>query len=158
MPLLPNLNIRGLNVFSVLAKPKNGTVTTVVFNKSKGLVWSYTPCIYGVSDGTDMIWLSHWKFGSQLEGGDVVTVSMGWITDAQVKECGAQLVYDEQEEKISSTQLSITDDPWYLSSVISSTPLSGVNLHCNSVEIQRNTDVIGDINEKTSMFFYILLD
>ncbi|KAK9944515.1 hypothetical protein M0R45_010079 [Rubus argutus] len=148
VPLLPNLNIRGLNVFSVslLAKPKNFAATAVVFNKSKGLGWCYTPFIHGVSDGTDMIWLSHWKFGSQLEGGDVVTVSM---SDG-AEECGAQLVYDEKEEKISCTQLSITDDPWYLSSVISSTRVPGVNLHCYSVEIQRSTDIIKDIDEKTN--------
>ncbi|KAK9944482.1 hypothetical protein M0R45_010048 [Rubus argutus] len=154
VPLLPNLNIRGLNVFSVsvLAKPKNFAATAVVFNKSKGRGWCYTPFIHSVSDGTDMIWLSHWKFGSQLEGGDVVTVSM----PEGAEECGAQLVYHEQEEKISCTQLSITDDPWYLSSVISSTmnrPVDissvRVNLHCYSVEIQ-STDSIEDINEKTN--------
>ncbi|KAK9944479.1 hypothetical protein M0R45_010045 [Rubus argutus] len=131
VPLLPKLNTRGLNVFSVLAKANNNDsnpminviniddsehpIITVVSNEKKGLNWIYGPAFYGIPvDGKDMIWLSHWKFGNQyLEGGDKVTISIFTTSEYKVKECGIQLVYHEQEEKIISTQLNPTENPFY---------------------------------------------
>ncbi|KAL6129012.1 hypothetical protein ACLB2K_072365 [Fragaria x ananassa] len=81
IPLLPNLKIRGLNIFTVYTNSRNyslaGALVTEINNKSKGLKWVYQPSCYGIpNDDEDMIWLSHWKLGNQLEAGDEVTVSV----------------------------------------------------------------------------------
>lgn len=52
-----------------------------------------------------MIWLSHWKFGSQLEGGDQVNVSFDMNAYFQVKECGVHLVYDQEEKVITESSV-----------------------------------------------------
>ncbi|KAA8536636.1 hypothetical protein F0562_029114 [Nyssa sinensis] len=49
-----------------------------------------------------MIWLSHWKFGNKLEGGDEVNVSIVVDVGFQVKQCGIKLVYEQ--EQIMGTQ------------------------------------------------------
>ncbi|KAK9944480.1 hypothetical protein M0R45_010046 [Rubus argutus] len=131
VPLLPELNTRGLNVFTVLAKANNNDsdpiindinidgsghpILTVVSNEKKGLNWIYGPAFYSVPvEGQDAIWLSHWKFGTRyLEGGDKVTYSIFTTSEFKVMKCGIQLVYNEQEEKIISTQLNPTDNPFY---------------------------------------------
>ncbi|KAK9944481.1 hypothetical protein M0R45_010047 [Rubus argutus] len=131
VPLLPQLNTRGLNVFSVLAKANNNDsdpvisainidgsdhpIITVVSNEKKGLNWIYGPTFYGVPvDGKDVIWLSHWKFGTRyLEGGDKVTISILTTSEYKVMECGIHLVYHEDEEKIISAQLNPADNPFY---------------------------------------------
>ncbi|CAL2279992.1 unnamed protein product [Prunus armeniaca] len=127
LPLLPNLMIRGLNIFSVYAQSNNDSphkinvnfeifpypIITEVSNKSKGVKWIYGPAFFGVpGDGEDAIWLSHWKFGNQLERGNEVTVSLFTVPKLQVKECGVQLVY-EQEEKMMSSQHNNNTDPFY---------------------------------------------
>ncbi|KAM5554726.1 hypothetical protein ABKV19_022903 [Rosa sericea] len=113
VPLLPNLGIRGFNFFSIYAKSKglrsgllpNHPVMIRFTNKSKSLKWIYGPSFYGIpSEEKDMIWLSHWKLGNRLEGGDEVTVSV--FTPEQhfhVKEWGIQIV-EEQEDQMISTQ------------------------------------------------------
>ncbi|KAM5562864.1 hypothetical protein ABKV19_017845 [Rosa sericea] len=142
VPLLPNLNIRGLNVFSVIAQSNNNDsdpltnivnidgsrhpTITVVINKSKGLKWIYGPKFCGVpGEGKDVIWLSHWKFGNRLTCGDEVTILIYTKSDFKVKECGIQLVYydEKDQEKISGTQLgaSTTDDPCFLRAGLRST-------------------------------------
>ncbi|KAA8536649.1 hypothetical protein F0562_029127 [Nyssa sinensis] len=45
-----------------------------------------------------MMWLSNWKIGNQLEGGDEVNVSMFFRARFRRKEIGVHIVY-EQEEK-----------------------------------------------------------
>ncbi|KAA8536637.1 hypothetical protein F0562_029115 [Nyssa sinensis] len=45
-----------------------------------------------------MMWLSNWKIGNQLEGGDEVNVSVFLWAIMQLKEIGIYVVY-EQEEK-----------------------------------------------------------
>ncbi|KAA8536638.1 hypothetical protein F0562_029116 [Nyssa sinensis] len=45
-----------------------------------------------------MMWLSNWKIGNQLEGGDEVNVSVFLWAVMQLKEIGVHVVY-EQEEK-----------------------------------------------------------
>lgn len=55
-----------------------------------------------------MVWLSHWKFRDQLEGGDEVNFCAfspnNWM---EVKEYGIRIVYEE-EEKLSNTQDNFT--------------------------------------------------
>ncbi|KAM5562884.1 hypothetical protein ABKV19_017856 [Rosa sericea] len=174
VPLLPNLNIRGLNVFSVIAQSNNNDsdpltnivnidgsryrTITVVMNKSKGLKWIHGPQLSGVpGEGKDVIWLSHWKFGNRLTCGDEVTILIYTKSDFKVKECGIQLVYydEKDQEKMSSTQLvgSTTDDPCFLRAGVSST----IPCNCNvkkgitpmGVFFYEDNDVIRDINEKS---------
>ncbi|BBH09939.1 Disease resistance protein TIR-NBS-LRR class family [Prunus dulcis] len=86
VPLLPNLKIRGLNVFAVYTKSdtprysysaRDSSLRPImgqVDNKTSGVAWTYGPLYYGVpSDGEDVTWLSHWRFGDQLRG------AMKWI-------------------------------------------------------------------------------
>ncbi|XP_050370954.1 disease resistance protein RUN1-like isoform X2 [Argentina anserina] len=113
IPLHPDRRIRGLNVFSVYENSDDvsqliytgvnlpNPIITKVINKSKGLKWIFGPTFYGIPDnGKDMIWLSHWKLENQLEGNNKVTVSVFMEPWLQVKQCGVELVY-EQERKSS---------------------------------------------------------
>nr|XP_011469196.1 PREDICTED: TMV resistance protein N-like [Fragaria vesca subsp. vesca] len=105
IPLLPNLKIRGLNIFTVYTNSRNyslaGALVTEINNKSKGLKWVYQPSCYGIpNDDEDMIWLSHWKLGNQLEAGDEVTVSvvMGARYNLfKVKEWGFHIVQESED-------------------------------------------------------------
>ncbi|XP_062018815.1 uncharacterized protein LOC133735421 [Rosa rugosa] len=123
VPVHPSRKIRGLNIFSVYEKSSNGSlmknaklhfdhtrtsynpIVTKVGNKTKRFEWIYGPSFFGVPcDGEQMIWLSHWKLGNQLEGGDVVKVSVLTTSELQVNKCGIEIVYDEQEEKMNTDQ------------------------------------------------------
>lgn len=122
-PLLPNLRIRGLNIFTVYTECYNGYSSSSipnpllirVCNKTKGLKWIYTPSCHGVPDNEKQVmWLSHWKLGSGLEGGDEVTVSVFTKPLFLVKECGIQLVH-EQEDEMSTQHNTIV--PSYASAI-----------------------------------------
>nr|XP_011470526.1 PREDICTED: uncharacterized protein LOC105353239 [Fragaria vesca subsp. vesca] len=113
VPLLPpNLRIRGFNFFSVYADSEgvrsgllpNHPVMIRFINKSKSLKWIYGPSFYGIpSKEKNIIWLSHWKLGNRLEGGDEVSISVYTPQQHfQVKEWGIQIV-EEQEDQIIST-------------------------------------------------------
>ncbi|KAM7474478.1 LOW QUALITY PROTEIN: hypothetical protein LguiB_021721 [Lonicera macranthoides] len=100
---LPNLRIRCLNVFFVYYLRRGFVpepiLLTKILNRKKGLTWIYCPFFVGSPyEGNDMTWLSQWNFGNdQLEGGDEVTVSVH-VGDLKVKECGINIVYEEQVE------------------------------------------------------------
>ncbi|BFG21645.1 hypothetical protein CerSpe_079190 [Prunus speciosa] len=123
VPSLPNLKIRGLNIFSIYANSNPyhfskipHPIITKVSNKSKGLKWIYAPACYGIPDNeNDVIWLSHWKLGNPLESGEEVTVSVFTKPLLQVKECGIQLVH-EQDYEISGAQ-NDDADPCYPSDI-----------------------------------------
>ncbi|CAL2241118.1 unnamed protein product [Prunus armeniaca] len=123
VPSLPNLKIRGLNIFSIYANSNTYYFSTIphpvitkVSNESKGLKWIYAPACYGIPDNeNDVIWLSHWKLGNRLESGDEVTVSVFMQPGLQVKECGIQLVH-EQDCEISSAQ-NDHEEPCYPSDI-----------------------------------------
>lgn len=85
-------------------------IATKVRNNTKRLEWIYGPSFFGVpNDGEQVIWLSHWKFGNQLESGDLVKVSVLTTSELRVKECGVEIVYDESEKKMMNTQQNTTD-------------------------------------------------
>ncbi|KAK9944512.1 hypothetical protein M0R45_010076 [Rubus argutus] len=128
VPVNPNRKIRGLNIFSVYekssihslimnvklhfdrTKASYNPIATKVRNNTKRLEWIYGPSFFGVpNDEEQVIWLSHWKFGNQLEGGDLVKVSVLTTSELRVKECGVEIVYDEREEKMTNTQQNTTD-------------------------------------------------
>ncbi|KAB2602492.1 TMV resistance protein N-like [Pyrus ussuriensis x Pyrus communis] len=121
VPSLPTSRIRG---FYVYAESYNNDspdfnadndvphpVLMKVSNKSKVLKWIYGPTFFCVPGyGQDVIWLSHWKFGNKLEGGDEVTFSVFTTSGLQIKEWGLKLVYYEEDEM--STQHNTTE-PFY---------------------------------------------
>ncbi|KAM7477422.1 hypothetical protein LguiA_025635 [Lonicera macranthoides] len=114
VPSLSHLKIRGLNLclvyrfFGVDWIPNLVSVT--IRNKSKGLEKNYTPRCYGICDIDDgsMVWLSHWfsKFsGCLFQLGDEVEVSFdinidtSMATDGEIKECGVQFLYFDDEDE-----------------------------------------------------------
>ncbi|OVA10672.1 Leucine-rich repeat [Macleaya cordata] len=120
LPRLPIKKIQGLNIAAVYAVEKYlgfvqlGRLRIQVHNNSKGLKWIYWPTFFGyMDDGKDTIWLSHWKFGNQLEGGDEVSVSIFVYSDEietiNFKEWGIHVVYEEQQEEKMSNQHNTTD-------------------------------------------------
>ncbi|KAK9910934.1 hypothetical protein M0R45_034868 [Rubus argutus] len=110
--------IRGLNIYCVYALRNSceskflvqRPVIIVVWNKSKGLKWIYAPSWHGIaSKEQDMIWLSHWKFGNQLEAGDHVTASVHGTT-YEVKEWGIRIVHKEEDKMSRQLYNSYTRD------------------------------------------------
>ncbi|KAK9911053.1 hypothetical protein M0R45_034977 [Rubus argutus] len=125
VPLHPNRRIGGLNVLFVYANSCNGSamigdsdvcystdfpIVVKVRNKSKGLKWIYPPPHYGVpGEGEDMMWLTHWKFRNQLEGGDQVGSSgcfgicttLASDTEEEESEEGRQEEEEEEEGRIT---------------------------------------------------------
>ncbi|XP_028091613.1 disease resistance protein RPS4B-like [Camellia sinensis] len=104
-----HLRIQALSVCSIYALSNNTkdpdykhNAHTIINNTMKSLIWSHTPRVFGIPEADeDMMWLSYWKFGNQLEGGDELNISVVGDEDFQVKEVGVHLVYKEQEEKSS---------------------------------------------------------
>ncbi|KAG5542946.1 hypothetical protein RHGRI_015890 [Rhododendron griersonianum] len=103
--------VRGLSVCSVYelsgAPPeyywKQDTHTSLS-NKTKGLIWIHCPEVFGVGEaGEDITWLSYWKFGKQLlEAGDELDVSVFGGAFVQIKEVGVRLLYNKEQEEMSS--------------------------------------------------------
>ncbi|THG14242.1 hypothetical protein TEA_009225 [Camellia sinensis var. sinensis] len=52
-----------------------------------------------------MIWLSHWKIGNQLEGGDEVDVTVILWASMKLKEFGIQVVYEQEENNTQQGDL-----------------------------------------------------
>lgn len=105
-PLPDNLKIQGLNLCLVYAHSDKEEhwfpppLYTKISNKTKDLDWVYGPLCFGIPEADeDLVWLSHWKFGSQLESGDLIDVKIVVGECFQVKECGIHLVYTKQEEE-----------------------------------------------------------
>ncbi|KAL6125914.1 hypothetical protein ACLB2K_073965 [Fragaria x ananassa] len=111
IPLLPNLKIRGLNIFTVYTNSRNyslaGTLVTEINNKSKGSGFiSHHAMEYQM-----MMKLSHWKLGNQLEAGDEVTVSvvMGARYNCfKVKEWGFHIVQESEDILMITSQPTTT--------------------------------------------------
>ncbi|XP_058196350.1 disease resistance protein RUN1-like isoform X2 [Rhododendron vialii] len=107
VPSNPNSKVRGLSICSVyelscapLDYRWEGDQHTIVSNKTKGLVWSHCPGVFGVGKaGEDMMWLSYWKYGKRLlEAGDELRVSVFGGPCVQVKEVGVRVLYNEEQE------------------------------------------------------------
>ncbi|CAN6566556.1 unnamed protein product [Malus baccata var. baccata] len=124
VPLLPSSHrIRGLNIFATYANEEDSDnddfpIIIKVSNKSKGLKWIYFPLFYGIpGDGEDMIWLSHWKMENEtiLQCGDQVVVSVmaGPEKLFRIKEFGVELMQEDQNNMMISTQHNTKSDPNY---------------------------------------------
>ncbi|KAL3502968.1 hypothetical protein ACH5RR_037417 [Cinchona calisaya] len=56
-----------------------------------------------------MIWLSHWKFGNHLEASDKVCVSIIADSGFRVKECGFNIVFEQEQNIARPSGLCSTD-------------------------------------------------
>ncbi|XP_028100088.1 disease resistance protein RML1A-like [Camellia sinensis] len=113
LPSLHNLTIRGLNVCLVYAifydeednRASHGNdhqpfLRIEISTRSKSLNLKYNPICIGVPEtNEDMIWLSHWSIGNQLEGGDEVNASVTMRTVFELKEFGVDVVYEEEQKQ-----------------------------------------------------------
>ncbi|KAI8556039.1 hypothetical protein RHMOL_Rhmol05G0222000 [Rhododendron molle] len=106
VPSYLNSRIRGLNVCSVyvhFGDPKHHEPHTIISNRTKGLVWSDCPFVFGTAeDGEDTMWLSYWKFGNHLESGDELNISVSGGEFVQIKEVGVRVLYKEEPEEMST--------------------------------------------------------
>ncbi|KAM7518923.1 hypothetical protein LguiB_017885 [Lonicera macranthoides] len=77
---------------------------TNISTKTKDLSWIYKPWLFGIpaEDGEELAWLSHWKFGTQLESGDEIIISIVTGASFEVKGCGFDMVWVDQKEKETS--------------------------------------------------------
>ncbi|XP_034229594.1 TMV resistance protein N-like [Prunus dulcis] len=134
VPLLPNLKIRGLNVFAVYTKSDTPSkynytrdsslrpIMGQVDNKTSRVAWTYGPLYYGVPrDGEDVTWLSHWRFGDQVRGGDEMDFKVFPKAEIRVKKCGIQVVYEQGEKRWKS----YTEDPFYPNVISGETSVYG---------------------------------
>ncbi|KAM7514917.1 hypothetical protein LguiA_004500 [Lonicera macranthoides] len=107
VPSCPNLWIRGLNVCCVYALSNRREtwypppIFTKITNKTKDRNWIYMPWMIGIpaEDGKELAWLTHWKSGNRMESGDEVIISMVTGDSLEVKECGFNIIWVDQEEK-----------------------------------------------------------
>ncbi|XP_052210770.1 disease resistance protein Roq1-like isoform X2 [Diospyros lotus] len=119
------LRIQGLSVCSIysfsntpdaLLAPSfygdNWGLHTVISNETKYLKWSYCPQVFGIPGvDEDLLWLSYWKFEDhQLEGGDVLNITVSTIEAFQVKEVGVRVVYREEAKDKKCNQVTNLDD------------------------------------------------
>ncbi|CAN1177399.1 Disease resistance protein RUN1 [Linum perenne] len=71
-----------------------------IHNERTGINWSYSPSFYGIpyEDDEKMVWLSHWKFGDEVQVGDKLKISAKMPSGYCVSQCGVRVVYIEEEE------------------------------------------------------------
>ncbi|XP_052210522.1 disease resistance protein RPV1-like [Diospyros lotus] len=120
-----HLRIQGLSVCSVfaLSNPSNALIApsfmgdnwglhTIISIETKNLKWSYCPRILGIPGvDEDLLWLSYWKFEDhQLEGGDVLNISVPTTEAFQVKEVGVRVVYRMEAKEVKNNQATSLDD------------------------------------------------
>lgn len=72
-----------------------------ISNKTKGRDWIYNPTVFGKPGfGEVAIWFSYWAMESLLDVGDNVNVSIIVENGFEVIECGAGLVYDDEDDRV----------------------------------------------------------
>lgn len=125
VPSFSSHKIRGMTMFLVYKLPEGGVdwlpipISVKIFNMSKKVERTYTPRCYGIpeeEDG-DMVWLSHWLWmlwGYLFDEGDRVEISFSLNVGGEIKECGIQfLYYQDEDDKVNHYQnLSSLWDQW----------------------------------------------
>ncbi|KAK9070920.1 hypothetical protein SSX86_009488 [Deinandra increscens subsp. villosa] len=94
----------GLNVcFMSTSNFNNSIIWDVeVRNKTKALVWRYTPTTHVTCQKTgefNYVWLSLWRTGNLLDDGDEIVASISLQGSDIVEECCVNLVYDKDNEE-----------------------------------------------------------
>ncbi|KAJ9162704.1 hypothetical protein P3X46_022460 [Hevea brasiliensis] len=113
---LPGQNICGLNLCTLYSRGDQVSFFhgagyyAKINNETKGINWTYSPTFYGIpEDDEDMLWLSCWKFGDELEVGDEVNVSVHMPSGFYVKECGIYVVCKEDVKDAHSNSKEIAE-------------------------------------------------
>ncbi|KAJ4959592.1 hypothetical protein NE237_026703 [Protea cynaroides] len=116
VPPLLDGRIQGLTVCAIYTandKPKEFTIdmngnapSAIIHNKTKGHFCESLPIMYTIQDNHQHdLWVAHipcTELEDQLEHGDEIEVTVNIGTQFQVKKCGVNLVY-EQDEKCSQS-------------------------------------------------------
>ncbi|KAM0031147.1 hypothetical protein Hdeb2414_s0017g00505271 [Helianthus debilis subsp. tardiflorus] len=94
-----NKRLKGINVTFKYAISSEDWAWFCKISTSNGVVdFMYNPKVYGKLEvGEVCIWLSYWPTGNMLDTGDTVNVSIVVLSGLEVHECGASLVYSDQE-------------------------------------------------------------
>ncbi|KAF5786561.1 putative TIR domain, P-loop containing nucleoside triphosphate hydrolase [Helianthus annuus] len=103
VPSHPNgSRISGLNISFILSTNKYGDPTIYgieVNNKTKALIWKYTPTINirpKKPGEFNYVWSSLWRTGNLLDDGDEFVIRSS-VTGAALVECCVNFVYDDNE-------------------------------------------------------------
>ncbi|KAJ9551180.1 hypothetical protein OSB04_015225 [Centaurea solstitialis] len=96
-----NKRLIGLNVsFKYTILEDDDPTWFVKIHTNNGVDYMYNPHVFGhPGEGKVGIWLSFWPIGSKLVTGDEVNVSIVVMSEImEAKDCGASLVYAEDDE------------------------------------------------------------
>ena len=113
-----------MNVYCTYGRPNNDDVAVVaprarirevnrhkfgiavkIENKMKDHTWIYSPRTFYIPNIEDFEWLSKWRFGSQMEAGDEIIVTFDCEDVYEVKKCGFNFVYRDQEDENGTTSI-----------------------------------------------------
>ncbi|KAM7523398.1 hypothetical protein LguiA_013300 [Lonicera macranthoides] len=112
----PSLKLRGLNLCLLYTMSEIEWMPTPISveikNISNNMKFKYEPRCYGISEvNGDVVWLSHWssmlwknlfKEAHQVEVSFYMNiVSTSTIVEGQIKECGVQFLYFEEDEGLN---------------------------------------------------------
>ncbi|KAI3701535.1 hypothetical protein L6452_26696 [Arctium lappa] len=94
-----NKRLKGLNVTFRYTLYGDDWAWFAKISTTNGVDLMYSPKVFGNPGfGEVGIWLSYWPIGNTLDVGDKVNVSIVVLSGLVVRECGASLVYADDEE------------------------------------------------------------
>ncbi|KAJ9551414.1 hypothetical protein OSB04_015459 [Centaurea solstitialis] len=94
-----NKRLKGLNVTFKYTLYGDDWAWFAKISTTNGVGLMYNPKVFGNPGfGEVGIWLSYWPIGNKLDVGDKVIVSIVLLSGLVVTECGASLVYADDEE------------------------------------------------------------
>ncbi|CAN0913347.1 Disease resistance protein RPV1 [Linum grandiflorum] len=107
-PPSPTHKIRGISLCIVYARDEEvfwlqaaGHYANI-HNERTSINWSYSPTFYGIpyedeDDDEKMVWLSHWKFGDEVEVGDKLNITAKMPYGYCVTQCAVRVIYREED-------------------------------------------------------------
>ncbi|KAI3701537.1 hypothetical protein L6452_26698 [Arctium lappa] len=104
VPLSPkNRRLIGLNVTFKYTISGDEFAWFAKISTTNGIDLMYNPKVFGKPGiGKVGIWLSYWPIGNMLDVGDKVNVSIAVMSGLEVCECGASLVYTDDEVAVEA--------------------------------------------------------
>ncbi|KAJ9552019.1 LOW QUALITY PROTEIN: hypothetical protein OSB04_016064 [Centaurea solstitialis] len=99
VPMCPkDRRLKGINITFKYTISGEDWVWFVKISTSNGVDIMYHPKVFGKPAlGEVGIWLSYWPIGNTLHVGDTVNVSIAVMKGLEISECGASLVYTDDE-------------------------------------------------------------
>ncbi|XP_076888603.1 disease resistance-like protein DSC1 [Bidens hawaiensis] len=100
VPLCPkDKRLKGLNItFKYTTSDDESWAWFAKISTTNGVDLMYNPIIFGKpAFGEVAVWLSYWPIGNTLQVGDKVYVSIIVVNGLEIRECGANLVYTDDE-------------------------------------------------------------